>query len=162
MPAVDKKGRGTLSSPDDPFKPLFEVDYHIHIEENDEPPVRPGVEVRAIKWAEAKPGRDIPNGKYVLTDEEGCRHLLTCTHSGQGWSYEGSFFVEEDIVFFRGGRYVVTEGHSHGFLRITTLDNPTLFTTRAPLNECIKHIPDKEEKQRAALTLALWKQRSGK
>jgi hypothetical protein len=46
----DKKGRGTLSKPVEPLKPLFEVDYHIHIEENDEPPVRPGVEVRSIKW----------------------------------------------------------------------------------------------------------------
>jgi hypothetical protein len=49
---------------------------------------------------------------------------------------------------------------------ITTLDNPTLFTAKAPLDRCGKHIPDKEEKEPAALTLELmklWKQRkSGK
>jgi hypothetical protein len=86
----DKKGRGTLSSPDEPFKPLFEVEYHIHIEENKEPP-RTGVEVRSIKWADVKSPSQIQNGKYVLTDQDGGRHQLTCTLFGHGWSYDGPF-----------------------------------------------------------------------
>lgn len=87
----DKEGRGTLSSPLEPSKPLLEVDYRIHIQESDQPPTGPGVEVRSLKWVEIKAGRPIPNGKYVLTDEDGERHLVNCTHSGQGWAYEKPF-----------------------------------------------------------------------
>jgi hypothetical protein len=87
----DKKGRGTLSSPTNPSLPLFEADYHLHIEQADEPPNRPGVEVTAIKWVNLEPGRRIPNGDYVLTDADGNQHLVHCEHLGNGWAYGGPF-----------------------------------------------------------------------
>jgi hypothetical protein len=90
MTIQDKKGRGTLSSSDEPSRPLYEVDYHIHIEENKEPPTS-AVEVRSIKWADVKLRGQIQDGKYVLTDQDGQQHLITCTNSGHGWAYHGLF-----------------------------------------------------------------------
>lgn len=85
----DKTGRGTISTLAEPHKSLFEVIYQIHIEENDEPPVRPGVEVRAIKWVDIKAAgpqtKALRKGDYVLTEQGGSQHHIQFDNGG--WSY---------------------------------------------------------------------------